>query len=205
MLKQTLFLRLRDMIDAHHTGQIWFDKTGNPEMIEAIPSLRMMWPDCRFIFAKRRAIENIASRLTKFPGLSFEYHCADWARNMMSWRRVLGAMPDLPHIEIDQHDIAQAPEGAAAALAAFLEVPLSVQSEIMEIFTRDRPQQTEPGSAERTLSVSEHWLDAAGTAVFHKHCDAPMAAYGYTEDERYQMSVCRRDGAVPARAAAIAG
>jgi hypothetical protein len=207
MLKDALFLRLRDMIDAHHTGQTWFDKTGNPEMIEAIPILRMMWPDCRFIFAKRRGIENVTSRLTKFPGLSFEYHCADWARNMMSWRRVVSEMPDLPHIEIDQHDIAQAPEGAAAALAAFLAVPLSVQTSIMEIFERDRPQETEPGSAARTLTLASTGWSAQERQFFHKHCDAPMAAYGYTGDESYQttaaggMGLYRRGTAPPTAAA----
>jgi Sulfotransferase family len=73
-LKSRLFTVLRDMVEERFAGQPWLDKTGNPEMIAAIPILRTLWPHSAFIFAKRRAIENIVSRLKKFPQYDLAYH-----------------------------------------------------------------------------------------------------------------------------------
>ncbi len=184
-IKTGLYGKLRDLVDSHHGGLAWFDKTGNPEMIEAIPILLCLWPGARFIFAKRRAIENIVSRLRKFPSLNFEYHCADWARNMSTWRRIKEKIPGIKCIEIDQHDIGQVPEGAASALAAFLELPMPLQVKIADVFFRDRPQQTEHGTATRILTLDGTGWSTEQKQIFHKHCDEPMAAYGYTEDQQY--------------------
>jgi len=37
----------------------WIDKTPSSEMIRLAPTLRELWPNSRFIFMKRRGIENI--------------------------------------------------------------------------------------------------------------------------------------------------
>ena len=68
-LKERLSRVIVDAAAEQQPAPPWVDKTGNPEMIEAIPTLRRLFPTSRFIFAKRRAIENIVSRVIKFPGL----------------------------------------------------------------------------------------------------------------------------------------
>jgi hypothetical protein len=186
LIKAGLFGILRELVDAHYAGQAWFDKTGNPEMIEAIPILLSLWPNARFVFAKRRAIENIVSRLRKFPSLNFEYHCADWARNMSTWRRITQNNPKIKYIEIDQHDLGQVPEGAAAALATFLELPISIQMKMEAMFRRDRPQETEHGTATRILTFESAGWSAEQQQIFRRHCDEQMAAYGYLGDQKYR-------------------
>jgi hypothetical protein len=173
---------------AAQRGPIWLDKTGNPDMIEAIPRLVDIWTSSHFVFAKRRAIENIVSRLRKFPRHTFEYHCADWAKNMTAWQALRRQRPDLPAIEVDQYDIGHAPEETAGRIAAFLGIPAEGEAKMSAAFTRQRPQQTEAGSAERTLSLAETGWNEQQLQCFHRNCDAQMAAFGYTEDERYRTS-----------------
>ena len=185
-LKGALYRVIGDAVSSLHQGKVWLDKTGNPEMIEAIPILRQLWPESRFIFAKRRAIENIASRVKKFPEHTLEYHCADWAKNMAAWRRVVVATPDLPAIEVDQRDIGEAPFETAGRIAAFLELPAEAQARVAAIFGSEVPQQTEPGSARRTISLAATGWTEQQLKVFHRNCDEQMRAYGYSEDESYR-------------------
>src|SRR5579863_4773012 len=61
-LKTKLFESLRNVVNTLNPEEPWFDKTGNPQMILAIPILRDLWPGAVFVFAKRRGIENVISR-----------------------------------------------------------------------------------------------------------------------------------------------
>lgn len=167
----------------------WLDKTGNPEMIEIIPVLRRVWPNSRFILARRRALENVTSRLRKFPNYDFEYHCKDWARNMTAWRELRGRVPDLPCIEVDQHDISADPVRVAADIGHFLQMDQAAVKQLSGVFTHERPQQTEPGSADRVLCLDRMaWTDEQ-RAIFHRICDSEMKSYGYSEDESYRVQV----------------
>jgi hypothetical protein len=160
----------------------WVDKTGGPEMIEAIPILRRLFPGARFVFAKRRAIENVVSRIVKFPHMSFDYHCSDWARTMAAWRvmRDAGDANDL--LEIDQRDISTAPDEVAARLASFLQLDPRQTEQMVQMFTTQRPQQTESGSADRVLSLAQlSWTDAQKASI-EKLCGAEMQAEGYSYD-----------------------
>ena len=186
-LKQTFFDAVKEVVEAQHVGQSWIDKTGNPEMIQAIPILRSLWPTSRFIFAKRRAIENVISRLKKFPDHNFDYHCADWARNMTAWRELKERDPTLPGIEIDQRDISSDPVGTAARLASFLELPPEAAQGMERVFARDRPQETRPGSADRVLALGETGWNQRQLEIFETRCGAEMHAFGYTTDATYRV------------------
>src|SRR5581483_8649104 len=45
----------------------WLDKTPTVEAVRASLLMRELWPNARFIFMKRRVIENVLSRQRKFP------------------------------------------------------------------------------------------------------------------------------------------
>jgi hypothetical protein len=188
-LKAQLAALLRAQVEPFYGGRPWFDKTGNPEMITAIPTLRLLWPDSVFIFAKRRGIENIVSRLRKFPQYDFAYHCRDWARNMAGWRALRAAHPDLKALEVDQRHIAEAPAKTAAALGDFLNLQPSAIETIGQIFTGERPQESAPGTAERRMTLASTGWDEAQRLMFRALCGAEMAAFHYTEDEQYESRV----------------
>ena len=186
-LKSSLAKLLMETVRIKHEGKIWFDKSGNPEMIEAIPALMDFFPGAHFIFAKRRAIENIVSRMHKFGTHTFEYHCSDWARNMSAWRIMMQKFPNLPAIELDQHDISESPEASATAICKFLRISKEGKEKMTDVFSHERPQQTQPGSTERTLTLEATGWDARQVEVFHQLCDKEMQAFGYTEDKSYKV------------------
>ena len=171
--------------DALNPVAPWFDKTGNPDMLAILPALKLMWPDAVFIFAKRRALENIGSRIKKFPGHTFEYHCADWAKNMSVWR---GTRPQLPagcYVEVDQQDMLQNPDLVARSLAELLDLDENTANVAEATFRRNRPQQTSEGSAARIDSLAAMaWTDQQ-KEVFGSVCGPELEAYGYSTDQRY--------------------
>jgi hypothetical protein len=185
-IKNEVFSTIKKFGDMLNPEEPWFDKTGNPEMILAIPILLKLWPESVFVFAKRRAIENIVSRLKKFPNFSFEYHCANWAKNMSSWRNVTPNFPPSHFIEIDQQDMLQEPEMVAASLCDFVRGDVALWPKAAKLLRSSRPQQTQEGSAARVYTLdSTGWSDQQKN-IFQSLCGAEMKYFGYTNDENYR-------------------
>jgi len=187
-LKRQLFERFQTIVNSLNPQAPWFDKTGNPEMTMAIPIVRELWPSAAFIFAKRRGIENVISRLTKFPGHSFDYHCANWAKNMSVWRTIRGQIPADSFFEMEQRKMVRHPKAAARELGVFLGMSEAAMTAVANVMDTHRPQETTKGSAIRTVS-----LDGAGWSkeqidTFLKHCETEMKEFGYTSDERYSVN-----------------
>jgi Sulfotransferase family len=186
-LKRRLFQSVRTVVDNLNPEEPWFDKTGNPEMTLAIPILRELWPSAVFVFAKRRGIENVISRITKFPAHPFEYHCANWAKNMASWRAVREKIPPECFIEVEQRQMVQHSEDAARELCTFLGVGDSMLSVAAKVMNTHRPQETSKGSASRTCSLAASGWTKEQAETFLKNCEAEMKAFGYTLDEQYSV------------------
>lgn len=187
-LKRKLFESVRTVANNLNPKEPWFDKTGNPEMILAIPILRELWPSAVFLFAKRRAIENVVSRMIKFPAHPFEYHCANWAKNMASWRAVREQIPAECFMEVEQRKMVQHPEDAARELCSFLGVSDSMVPIAAQVMATHRPQESTKGSASRTCSLDASGWTKEQIDTFLKNCEAEMKAYGYTLDEQYSAN-----------------
>jgi hypothetical protein len=187
-LKRKLFESVRTVANTLNPKEPWFDKTGNPEMILAIPIVRELWPGAVFLFAKRRGIENVISRLTKFPGHPFEYHCANWAKNMSSWRAIREQIPAECFLEVEQRKMVQHSEDAALELCSFLGVSNSMAPVAAQVMGTHRPQETTKGSASRTCSLDASGWTKEQIETFLKHCEPEMKAYGYTLDEQYSAN-----------------
>lgn len=179
-LKSRVFGIFKELVDSHNPPQPWFDKTGNPEMIEAIPFLRSLWPNSIFIFAKRRGIENIISRMRKFPIHNFEYHCRDWARNMAVWRAIRVSIPQDARREVDQQDMIQNPETVVDQLLAFIQGDPARREQMLDTLRTTRPQQTQEGSAAQIHDLASTGWNSIQIDAFQRFCGAEMAAYGYS-------------------------
>jgi hypothetical protein len=188
-LKRKIEDVIRDMADGLNVGNMWFDKSGNPDMIEAIPRLRLLWPNSVYIFAKRRAIENVISRVKKFPAHNFEQHCASWAINMAAWRKVRAELPPDAYLEVDQFDLIRDTEGISRRITGFLGLPPELSKKILKTFKMHRPQQTSNGSAEQIYSLdSLGWSDDQ-VAAFKRICSSEMEAFGYTDGAGYDRDL----------------
>jgi Sulfotransferase family len=179
LLKSRLQDVFRTVTQELNTGPYWFDKSGNHEMIRAVPILRRLWPESVFIFAKRRGIENLVSRTKKFPTRDFEYHCVDWAKNMSTWREVRAQLPNDAYAEVDQRDLLLNTDAVAAKISALLQLAPAQAQTIVKTFQSARPQETEKGSAVQTYSLDSVGWSQEQLATFKKYCEAEMHAYGY--------------------------
>ena len=180
---------IKDLADSLNVGNMWFDKSANADMIEAIPRLRRLWPNSVYIFAKRRGIENVVSRVNKFPGPNFEQHCASWARNMSAWRKVRADLPPDVYLEVDQYDLIRDAEEISRRITRFLGLPPELSIKIVKTIKLHRPQQTSDGSAEQIHSLgSLGWSDDQ-LETFKRICSSEMEAFGYTEGPGYDRDL----------------
>ncbi|MFM7295658.1 MAG: sulfotransferase family protein, partial [Planctomycetota bacterium] len=161
----------------------WCDKT--PSDFDGAPAVRVapllleMFPNARFIYCQRRGIENVLSRVTKFPQTPFWYHCHSWATTILAWHEVRARLGDR-WIEVRQEQMALEPEKVSDELAAFLGLSAEQRDGVLRTFLKDRPEQTRPAGEGHELSMKEAGWDPGRQGVFLNECATAMALAGYS-------------------------
>jgi hypothetical protein len=159
----------------------WLDKTPTKAMVYAAPLMREIWPNARFIFLRRRAVENVVSRMRKFPRTLFRDHCQDWAAVMEAWLNVRTELADAA-IELDHLSLAREPAMIGKQVGDFLGLPRDVQDKFVNSLVSDRLEQTSeaPTSVYR---LDELAWPSEDLKEFRTICGAMMKAYGYSFDD----------------------
>lgn len=163
----------------------WLDKTPRVSMITSAPELRNIWPNACFIYMRRRALENLRSRAIKFPTITFEDHCRDWADSLSEWRRVVPSLAGNA-LEIDQHVLAREPERVAGELAIMLGLPHTERIRLAETLRDGWPERT-AADVEQPLSLAGIGWTSAQRRTFERTCGDVMRAYGYADNEAYYL------------------
>jgi hypothetical protein len=164
----------------------WIDKTPTPGMILAAPLLLEVWPSAKFVFLKRRALENIDSRMRKFPTLDFAQHCEDWSRTMTAWIAVRDRLTHAA-VEIEQLSMARSPAIVGQEISRFLQLAPDASRRFIEALSVDQPERTAADFAAIASLDRMGWSEQQ-VAIFAKICAEPMAAFGYTSDARYHLT-----------------
>jgi hypothetical protein len=152
-------------------------------MVQSVPILAETWPNARFVYMKRRGIENLMSRLRKFPGISFEGQCLDWAAIMSDWRK---SRPSIPgrFVEIEQRSLLHDPAGAATMVGALIGLGAPEIAALGAWLSGERAEMTDP-TARIMADIAETGWSAEMIETFGAICGAEMQAYGYTWDAGY--------------------
>lgn len=172
----------RDRFDTHR----WCDKTPGVEMIRVVPMLHAHWPDARFIFCKRRGVENVSSQMRKFassPGSleeRFDEACFLWAGAMEEWRRVSKGIDPSAYIEIDQADVAKQPVEVAAQIAILTGASERARAAIATTLANRTPEVT--GQNYDWQEMEDHGWTASQRHRFEVICRHAMDLYGYRLD-----------------------
>lgn len=167
--------------------EVWLDKTPGHWMIKAVPFLLKMYPEARFIFAKRRGIENIISRLKKFPKPSFESHCIMWKTCMECWLESQQYLSENIYIEVDQIEILRQPQLVSESLAVLLGLNGFQTTKIEHIFKNKKPEYTGANESLQIIDIQETgWTDEQIT-IFRKHCGEVSEKLGYSESSTYYL------------------
>lgn len=180
--RDVLVGELVDVFEAHyvklHGSPRFFEKTGDEAMIRMSGTLQEIWPATQFVFAKRRGIENIMSRIRKFPEVDFETHCKRWAGIMIAWSEVRGELRST--LEVDQADMLARPEMVAEQLGEFLELSAEQIAGMAEILGKRRPQRTTDADDDApALTLDATGWDEGQKAHFRTVCGPAMELFGY--------------------------
>jgi hypothetical protein len=154
-------------------------------MILSVPIVARAWPSGRFIFLKRRGIENVSSQMRKFPMSSFDQNCRRWAQVMAGWRQIRSAIPG-KFLELEQRALLHNPHGSALRVGTLLDLSTIEIDGLGTQLCILRPEVTD--SPERIVSgMNESGWSSEMIETFYRICGAEMDAYGYTYDARYSQ------------------
>jgi len=170
-------------------GRRWLDKTPNVRSILAVPLLRHIYPDARYVFMHRHPLKQIMSFVRKFPGQPMEFAALLWCLGMKAWSSVRDCLAPDSFLELRQPDLSLQTPMVGEKLARLLELTREQTAAVQEILQRDRPQHT--GSSDDAAEIYLDDLDwpdvlkcwlrhvAADTAqAWGYHLDAPPRADG---------------------------
>jgi len=173
---------IRSLVDFHHReygAGPFVDKTPGGEAIAAAPILKAHLPSAKFIFMKRRGIENVLSHLRRFPDRSFETACQQWARPMQRWLETRDQLQPAC-IEIDQWELDATPAAVARRVTEFLRRgdPREVEKYLATHF----PEKTQVGRYSDYISLQNTGWDEHSQQHFCDTCGELMEAFGYVMD-----------------------
>ncbi len=172
-----------DLCHQLYPSGVWVDKTPTRETVAAAPMLQAIWPAARFVFMRRRAIENILSRQRKFTETTFVEHCVDWADVMSTWLSVRDRLGSSA-LELDQFELARDPDGAGAVVADFLDLPAHAKARLIQSLAVDRPEMTSDRFAAISDFTEVGWSPDQ-QVEFMSRCAELMAQFGYSLDRSY--------------------
>lgn len=172
-----------ELAQALFPDRYWFDKTPTPAMVAATPILKAIWPEARFIFMQRRAIENILSRQRRFPGESFDHQCRDWTQTMENWELVRDHLGSSA-IAIEHLAMARHPEIVAKMVGLLLSLSEPEELSLRQDLATARPERTAENFAALHALDLLPWTTAQIDS-FRQICGPTMDRFGYDETEAY--------------------
>lgn len=145
------------------------DKTPSALMIQLAPDLNRLHRQARFIHCSRRHVDNVASKLRKFPGQTFRQSCMAWEKCNSSWLKVREEL-DGNFLEFDFHDLTRDPEGIGRRIADYLELDGAEAGAIGDYLASQRPEATSGHDLTRFLKLSETGWSAEDKTTFLGLC-----------------------------------
>lgn len=172
-----------DLVDRYYRKDFWIEKTPNATSVSLAPRFRELWPNARFIFLKRRAIENIRSREAKFPDVGFVTHCQDWVAVMSAWRIVRNRLAACA-IEVDQLYLAREPKAAGGFIGRFLGLDELESDRLGQYFMSERPERTRLDFSATSTGTEVGW-DEDRWSIFTEVCSTTMELFNYSFGSDY--------------------
>jgi len=171
----------RFMMDNVYDGAPWFDKTAHGGTIENLPFFKSIWPRAKIIFAKRRPIENLESRLRKFSHMSFAEHCNDLKYIFKTWAAIRGQLNGW--VEIDQYDLLHDPAQATKTISDFLGFKENAAAAFRTTIENTHPERT--SESYNTKRFSELNWSQNDKELFVAELDGIMKLFNYGYDQYY--------------------
>lgn len=138
------------------------DKTPTIVPIRAAPDLATYHRNAKFLYCSRRHVDNVQSKLRKFPEVALEEHAREWADCHAAWvaaRARLDAQGQ-DYLELDFFDLATDCAAVATRIGTYLGLDGDETAGIARYLSSQRPQAEQDRDLTRYLRLSEvSWPD----------------------------------------------
>lgn len=159
------------------------DKTPTVVPIQLAPDLRRYHADARFIYCARRHVDNIQSKLRKFPDQTLEQHCSEWSGCNAAWLDVRDRLQG-DSLFIEYHDLTHDPARIAQEIAGFLDLP-ETEAKIIANRLQDRPEQTTPREITQFLRLSQSGWSVEERDTLRRLCAPAGRQLGYDFEDYF--------------------
>jgi hypothetical protein len=182
---------IRNIYSSFYGDNLIIDKTPGPEMLSALPFMLKVFPNAKVIFCKRRGIENVESRMRRFPSVKFNTHCSQWSRNMSEWRRIKEIInEEFDHsdwfCEVEQYNLQFNPQKEVKKLEKLLDLNNKQKVQFINILKNKSPQQTSKPSKASCIT-NNSWTDEQ-REIFVISCAKEMELFNYSMNENYFLN-----------------
>lgn len=158
------------------------DKTPTVTPIRFAPELNQFHQEARFIHCSRRHVDNVQSKLKKFPDRTLQQHCNEWADCNEAWLEVKEQLGD-NSLSFDFYDLVTDQEGTARRIAGYVGLDEQETEAMTQYLISQRPQGSQDRDLTQFLRLSEmDWSDEE-KEIFVEICGPVGERLGYgTED-----------------------
>ncbi|HLY07060.1 MAG TPA: sulfotransferase, partial [Rhizomicrobium sp.] len=177
-------LLFRSLVEDYSPDDFIVDKTPTIEPLYALQHIEAMWPHAKFVFCRRRGIDNVISKQRKWPAGSFESQCREWAAVNDLWDE---KKKDLQAnwIEVDFFDLLADVQGLAARIGTLLALSEEDVARIAGKLGATRPQNASSGGSGFVRFSETGWTDEQ-SKLFTGVCGPTMERCGYGLSEYWQ-------------------
>jgi len=166
-------------------GSFLMDKTPNIIPIQNAVDLHTFHQKATFLHCARRHVDNIQSKLKKFPDQSFASQCREWAECHLAWER---AKPGLKgsYVEFDFMDMVVKRHEVCQNIGDLLGLDAHEVKAVFDYLENERPQSATPDrDLARFLKFSEMTWSDADKDVFLRVCGPVGDKLGYGLESYY--------------------
>ncbi|MEL7125147.1 MAG: sulfotransferase [Pseudomonadota bacterium] len=164
------------------------DKTPTIAPIQLAPDLDTFHQKPYFIHCARRHLDNVQSKIKKFPDRTLEQHCREWAECNMTWLRVKDRLGS-NYLAFDFYDLATDPERIAGQIGTYLELSAEDTAALGAYLVSKRPQAAADRDLTQFLRLSEiDWTDDE-KQIFDDICSPVGELLGYGMEDYFHAPV----------------
>jgi glycosyltransferase involved in cell wall biosynthesis len=175
-LRHGIFNMFHDIHMGGNNGKVFIDKSPSVHLITSLPHLQSLYPDMRVIYMIRHGVNNIESKIRKFPDVKFEQHCENWMQSVEAWFQVKGSIKTF--LEIDQAVLKLKPKKIVDEVQSFLGLDGRERAVLLDTFSGRVIEQTSKSTEVNTLLANTDWDDLQKEA-FNEICGATMKKCNY--------------------------
>lgn len=164
------------------------DKTPTITPIHLAPDLNRFHQAPRFIHCARRHVDNVQSKLKKFPDRTLEQHCQEWVGCNVEWLEVKKSLNG-NFVDFDFYDLVTDQEGTSRRIAEYLGLDEAEITAMKDYLISQRPQGATDRDLTKFLKLSEmDWSDEEKKA-FIEICGPAGEELGYGMESYYAEGV----------------